>query len=128
MSITTLPPFDPAVLRGDGDTVRLIASRCGSCDALAFPARASCAVCGGATLAENLPEDGVVYAATTSAWPIAGLTPPVTVVQVDLADRLRVQGVATAPLSIGDRARVVPVVVSGLDGEQLGFGFAGFDA
>lgn len=124
MRATTLPPFDAAVLRGDGDAIQLIGSGCSSCGALSFPARASCAACGGAAVERDLPGDGVVYAVTTSAWPIAGLTPPVVVVQVDLARGLRVQGIATAPLAIGDRACVVPIAVPGPEGEQLGFGFA----
>jgi uncharacterized OB-fold protein len=128
MSTTTLPPFDAAVLRAVGDAVHLIGSRCDACGALSFPARVSCSVCGGAATVTDLPGEGEVYAVTTSAWPIAGLTPPTTVVQVNLAHGLRVQGVATAPLSIGERARVVPIAVTGPDGDQLGFGFAGPDA
>ncbi|HWB65639.1 MAG TPA: zinc ribbon domain-containing protein [Mycobacteriales bacterium] len=123
-SPAALAPFDAAVLRRDGEGVRLIGSACQACDATYFPARATCASCGTATTATDLPEAGVVYAVTTSAWPIAGLTPPVTVVQVDLAAGLRVQAVSVAPLVIGERARVVPITVPAADGEQLGYAFA----
>jgi uncharacterized OB-fold protein len=118
--------FDRAVLRvgtGDPPGVRLLAARCPACRAMTFPARDECASCGAATERVELPTTGTVQSHCTLAFPIPGARPPVTIVRVELDPQAIVQGVADAPMQVGDEAAVVTRTVE-IDGRSwLGFGF-----
>lgn len=122
-------PATHAVLAvDDGDTVRLVGSRCPACGAVAFPGRLVCAECGARDLdAHALSGTGTVHAATRLDTPPAGFEPPIVVAVVDLDEGPRTFALLAGPDAPPAGTRVVavsgPLRDSG-DGPVPGYRFA----
>lgn len=121
------PSFDPNILEIEGSAATLLGASCLDCDATMFPARPHCACCGGQTRGCRLPPTGVVRTYCRLAMPLPGVPPPVTIVRVQLAPDLIVQGVMAGAVDIGDRVAVVPTRITAGQDDYSGFGFARSD-
>lgn len=118
------PSFDPAILEIAGDRATLVSGLCPRCDAVMFPRRPVCAVCGSQTHDSHLPTVGVVRSYCRLMFAMPGAEPPVTLVRVKLSPHVTVQGVIDGAVDIGDRVALVTRQVT--DGEKVctSYGFA----
>lgn len=121
--MTSAPSFDPTVLAMTKEGVRLLATGCPACGAVALPARSECPRCGRPTTTTEVPRHGEVTAVAVSTLPLPGAPPPVTVVEVRLLPELVVQGVAREPVEVGDTVALVGRPVPAGDGAVTTFGF-----
>ena len=81
-------PRPPLV--GDGDSVRLLASRCGECGHVVAGESPACPVCGAAMAPTACGPRGAVWASTVVRIPVPGREPPYGLAYVDLEDGPRV--------------------------------------
>lgn len=87
MSGDNLPPFAEGIFRADGALTELVGSRCPTCGARHFPARAHCPDDMAETETVNLGGSGTLYSATVvRTKPPFGLPAPYAVGYVDLDD------------------------------------------
>jgi uncharacterized OB-fold protein len=122
--VTESRPVAPGLFTWPAAEPRLIASRCADCGAVAFPAAADCAGCGGLKSAELLlPDRGALWTFTTQNFrppspPYAGRDTaetfrPYTVGYVQLSGEILVESRLTEPdpeqLAIGREMRLVVV-------------------
>ncbi|WBX85356.1 Zn-ribbon domain-containing OB-fold protein [Sphingosinicella microcystinivorans] len=87
MSGDNLPPFAEGIFRSDGALTELVGSRCPTCGARHFPARAHCPDDMAETETVSLGASGTLYSATVvRTKPPFGLPAPYAVGYVDLDD------------------------------------------
>lgn len=95
-----------------GDAWQIAGSRCRSCGRAVAYRWPGCPACRGDLVAESFGPDGTVWSATTVHLPVDGITPPYSLVYLDLDDGPRVLA-HTEPLpasafeAAGGRARLI---------------------